>query len=223
MVLRRSFLVVFVVVLAAAKSVLYIGLGCAEMHIITVRASTELPGGASLDPLLSLLNKHPPRQVSWSWASYQALLFPYASSYADDTEQLKEDLIHQVTKCPNQKIVFSEYNQDTHVIGDVLAGGGGLIVGLGVRIPPIDTAIGSMMSDPRHIFGESFNVGSLRKKGLFPRGSDQRFTRYASKIQAYCDSGDTFCDSGLDTAVHLAYTQKYNNAALAFVLNKIGG
>jgi acetylxylan esterase len=46
---------------------------------------------------------------------------------------------------------------------------------------------------------------------------------FASKIQAYCDRNDTFCDSGFSTQVHLTYLNRYQNAAAQFVLGKIGG
>ena len=57
---------------------------------------------------------------------------------------------------------------------------------------------------------------------LFPRLSNQLCDHYASKIQAYCDLGDSFCDSGADVAAHLDYDIKYNDAALTFVNKMLG-
>jgi acetylxylan esterase len=79
------------------------------------------------------------------------------------------------------------------------------------------------MGDPRHTREESYHVGTSRGDGMFPRLADQRLTAFESIGQTYCDDGDTFCDSGASTAVHLGYTRKYNDKALAFVLDKIGG
>lgn len=71
--------------------------------------------------------------------------------------------------------------------------------------------------------GQPYDVGTSQHNGVFPREADQSLSHYASRIQSYCDSGDTFCDSGLDTAVHLTYTVRYNDAAARFALSKIGG
>jgi acetylxylan esterase len=123
--------------------------------------------------------------------------------------------------------VLAGYSQGAHIIGDVLGGGGGGT--LGAKTPAIATAIGDkvaaviQMGDPRHVVGRPYDVGTSRRNGLFPRGADQSLSGYASRIQSYCDNGDTFCDSGLDTAVHRSYTLRYNDAAAGFVLGKIGG
>lgn len=78
------------------------------------------------------------------------------------------------------------------------------------------------MGDPRHLINKSYDVGTSINNGLFPRLADQGCDHYASKIQAYCDFGDSFCDSGLNVLAHLDYIEKYNTDALAFV-NKLLG
>ena len=74
------------------------------------------------------------------------------------------------------------------------------------------------MFNPYSSFFESVTYISQ----LFPRQSDQLCDHYASKIQAYCDLGDSFCDSGADVLAHLDYDAKYNNAALTFVNKMLG-
>lgn len=44
---------------------------------------------------------------------------------------------------------------------------------------------------------------------------------FANKIKSYCDSGDPFCDGGMNLAAHLSYTWWYNNEAKDFVLSKL--
>ena len=44
---------------------------------------------------------------------------------------------------------------------------------------------------------------------------------FAAKIQSYCDAGDPFCARGANLSAHLDYTQKYNNAASAFVTQRL--
>jgi hypothetical protein len=46
---------------------------------------------------------------------------------------------------------------------------------------------------------------------------------FANRIQAFCDSGDTFCDKGLSIAVHSTYLNRHQDDAAAFVLDKVGG
>lgn len=79
------------------------------------------------------------------------------------------------------------------------------------------------MGDPRHTKDETYHVGTSTGSGLFPRTSDQSCESYASVFRSYCDSGDTFCDSGLNTLAHLMYVTVYGTAAARWVVEKIGG
>lgn len=119
------------------------------------------------------------------------------------------------------------YSQGAHIVGDALGGGGG--GDLGAKTEPVPANVGEyvaaviQMGDPRHLVGQPFDVGSSTRDGIFPRLEDQSLTRYAGRIQSYCDSGDPYCDRGDVSAVHLGYTKEYNGVALGFVLGKIGG
>ncbi|TMQ04733.1 MAG: cutinase family protein [Deltaproteobacteria bacterium] len=46
---------------------------------------------------------------------------------------------------------------------------------------------------------------------------------FASRIAAWCDANDTFCDGGFSTQVHLTYLNRYQTTAANFVIGKIGG
>ncbi|RPB01909.1 cutinase [Choiromyces venosus 120613-1] len=205
----------------------FVASGCAQVAIITARASTELPGEGIIGTVAGAIASQSSQTVSRACVDYPALLFPYASSSAAGTVALSQQLTAQANNCPNQKIVLLGYSQGAHIIGDVLGGGGGGT--LGTKTPTISTAIGDrvtafiQMGDPRHVTSEPYFVGTSTNNGLFPRGSDQTLTRYVSKGQSYCDSGDTFCDNGLNTLVHLAYVTIYGGEATNFVLTKIGG
>jgi acetylxylan esterase len=79
------------------------------------------------------------------------------------------------------------------------------------------------MGDPRFVPGQSYDVGTSTTKGLYARDPvTQSCDKYASIIQSYCDKNDARCASGDSLLVHLSYTVKYNDAALAFVLKKLG-
>lgn len=148
---------------------------------------------------------------------------------ASGVAAMKADLIAAVEACPQQKIVLLGYSQGAECISDTLGGGGGGL--LGTRTPAVDYAkYGShvkaavMMGDPRYMTNQqSFHVGTCFQNGLFPRSSDQSASLkgYSTILKSYCDFGDPFCCSGVDTLEHLTYTVKYNAFAVSFVLGKI--
>src|SRR5262249_10454623 len=144
---------------------------------------------------------------------------------------LKTQLTNLVNSCPNTKVVLMGYSQGAHVVTDVLAGGQG--GSLGATTAPISTSIGSHVvavttfGNPRHLVpDQSFNKGTSTRSGLFPQTAAQEQvlnSTYSSRISAWCDRNDPFCDSGFSTNVHLTYLNRYQNTAAQFVLGKIGG
>jgi hypothetical protein len=72
---------------------------------------------------------------------------------------------------------------------------------------------------------QAFDLGTSTRNGQFPRSSTQLsvLAGFASRIAAWCDSNDTFCDSGNSLNVHLTYLNRYQTAAQNFVLGKVGG
>lgn len=202
---------------------------CADVHIITARASTEAPGEGITGDLIDRVIALSDQSITRASVSYPATLTNYPSSSAQGVAALKTQLTNQVSACPNQKIVLAGYSQGAHVILDVLGGGGG--GSLGGTTAPISAAIASHVvaavsfGDPRHVVNQTFDLGTSRRNGLFPRTAAQLqvLRGFAAKIQAYCDANDTFCDSGFSTNVHLTYLNRYENAAAQFVIGKIGG
>lgn len=117
---------------------------------------------------------------------------------------------------------------------------------LGKQNPPLAENIGSHViailqyGDPRRIKGMSYNKGTAKGEGVralsihyykkninrlhqfFPRTKDQLCSsEVASKVESWCDSGDTFCDTGANIVAHLDYTLKYNDEAAQFIQGKI--
>lgn len=205
------------------------GSGCAAVHVITARASTEAPGEGITGALVTQIVNSSQQTVSRASVNYPATLNNYANSSAQGVTALKQQLSTQVQNCPSQKIVLAGYSQGAHVVLDVLGGGGG--GSLGATTPPIAAAIASHVTavatfgDPRHVVNQPFDLGTSTRNGLFPRSNTQLqvLRGFAGIIQAYCDRNDTFCDSGTSTQVHLTYLNRYQNAAAQFVLGKIGG
>ncbi|GAA5845151.1 hypothetical protein JCM9279_005454 [Rhodotorula babjevae] len=78
------------------------------------------------------------------------------------------------------------------------------------------------MGDPSFVPGQSFDAGTSRTRGLFPRSSSgvQCLQGFADRLRSYCDTGDEFCASGYSLPVHLSYVQKYGAEAASFAVSK---
>jgi cutinase len=222
-------LVLSAVAAAPASAVASSGSGCAQVSIITARASTEQPGEGITGNLASAIQSASTQTVSRASVSYPASLNNYASSSLQGIQALTSQLTSLVQTCPTTKVVLLGYSQGAHVVLDVLGGGQG--GSLGTATAPISSTIGSHVTavatfgDPRHVVNQSFDLGTSTTNGLFPRSSTQLnvLAGYASRIQAYCDANDEFCSSGNSLQVHLTYLNRYQTQAENFVLGKIGG
>jgi acetylxylan esterase len=217
------------VAIVASNQASAAGADCADTHVITARGSTEAPGEGSTGALVTQIVTASDQTVSRAAVDYPATLTNYARSSAQGVSALTTQLTRQVRQCPDQKIVLAGFSQGAHVVLDVLGGGGGGV--LGTTTPPISPSIASHVAavatfgDPRHVVNQPFDLGTSTRNGLFPRSAAQLRTLagFANRIQAFCDSGDTFCDRGLNVAVHSTYLNRHQNDAAAFVLDKIGG
>ncbi len=78
------------------------------------------------------------------------------------------------------------------------------------------------MGDPSHVPGLSQDVGNSTKAGIFPRNNTAACSSMASKTQSYCNSNDTFCDSGSSIPVHLSYVKVYGAQAAKFIVDQVG-
>ncbi|HEY0483974.1 MAG TPA: cutinase family protein [Kofleriaceae bacterium] len=202
---------------------------CAAVHIITARASTEAAGEGITGALVSQIIASSNQSITRASVSYPATLNNYNSSSLQGINALKAQLTTQVQNCPTQKIVLAGYSQGAHVVLDVLGGGQG--GSLGTATPPIASTISSHVTaiatfgDPRHVPNQAFDLGTSTRNGRFPRSATQLqvLGGFASRIEAFCDRNDTFCDGGTSTQVHLTYLNRYQDAAAQFVLGKIGG
>jgi len=188
--------------------------GCAAVHVITARASTEAPGEGIIGAVVDRIVSGSRQTVSREAIVYPATLTNYLNSEGQGVTAMKSRLSAKVSSCPNTKIVLTGYSQGAHVSGDVLAA---KATGTANVVATI------LMGDPGHVRGESFQKGTANAlNGLFPRASGA-LEGFAAQLNSFCDIGDPFCAGGLNTAVHLGYVNEYGTAAVNFVLGRIGG
>ncbi|KAG6917744.1 hypothetical protein DXG01_001282 [Tephrocybe rancida] len=187
---------------------------CAAVHVITARASTELPGEGIIGDVVDTIVSRSSQTVSREAIVYPATLTSYLISQAQGVTAMKARLAAKASACPSTKIVLTGYSQGAHVAGDVLAD----------NAPGTANVVAAiLMGDPGHVRGESFQKGTANLlNGLFPRNSGA-LESYSAKLNSFCDFGDPFCAGGLDTVTHLAYVTKYGTTASTFVLGRIGG
>ena len=204
--------------------------GCAQVSIITARASTENAGEGITGALVTQVVNASTQTVSRAAVSYPATLNNYNNSSLQGINALKTQLTNLVNSCPSTKVVLMGYSQGAHVVADVLGGGQG--GNLGTATPAIAANISSHVvavatfGDPRHVAsGPNFNAGTATRNGRFPRSAAQvsALNAFSPRIRSWCDTNDTFCAGGFSTNVHLTYLNRYQNAAASFVLNLIGG
>jgi acetylxylan esterase len=203
--------------------------GCAAVNLIVARASTEAPGEGITQSLATQIVNSSTQTVSQEAVVYPATLTNYTSSESQGVADAEQELTAAVNSCPNQKQVLLGYSQGAEVSMDVIAGNSEV----GGDVAPVSTAISSHVvaianfGDPGHVVGQSWDLGTAKIDGLFPRSSAQLnlLTAFggSSKIAGWCDANDPFCASGLNLEVHLTYLDRYQNAAASFVLSKIGG
>jgi acetylxylan esterase len=158
---------------------------------------------------------------------YPATLTNYSSSVAHGDSAIKSQIAADVANCPDEQFVLVGYSQGAQVVGDALGGGGSGNLGTPAT-PGVPSSTAArilaviQMGDPRRVPGFSFDVGTAPgATGLFPRPASETLAPFAAKIQSYCDTGDPFCARGANLGAHLNYTQKYNNAASAFVTQRL--
>ena len=203
--------------------------GCAAVNLIVARASTEAPGEGITQSLATQIVDDSTQTVSQEAVVYPATLTNYTSSESQGVTNAEQELTTAVQNCPSQKEVLLGYSQGAEVSMDVVAGNSEV----GGTVKPVSTSMSSHVvaianfGDPGHVVGESWDLGTATRAGLFPRSSAQVSLLSAfggsGKIAAWCDSNDPYCASGTDLEVHLTYLDRYQNAAASFVLAKIGG
>lgn len=74
-------------------------------------------------------------------------------------------------------------------------------------------------ADPRHVAGQSYDVGTATENGIFARSNTlSKLNVFSSILRSYCDDDDPVCASGFDLDVHYANVDTYMDDAVNFVV-----
>jgi hypothetical protein len=77
------------------------------------------------------------------------------------------------------------------------------------------------MGNPAHVPGLVLDGGDSTNDGVFPRIDTAACGNATAITTSFCDTGDTFCDSGNSIAVHLSYVNNFAEQAAQFVVSSM--
>ncbi|CAD6449436.1 dd70816e-6f43-4ec8-bd81-e9146605face [Sclerotinia trifoliorum] len=199
--------------------------GAGAVHMIIARASTEPAGEGIIGSVATKVKAGLPGSDSEA-VVYPATLGQYQTSQAAGVTAMKKLVQDYAARCPDSKMAVMGYSQGAHVSADVMCGSSGMgIMGSTGGSQALSADVAGkvvamvLMGDPTHVPEETFNAGTSKKNGLFPRKNIASCP--AEKSISYCDTGDTFCDSGMSVQVHLSYVTRYGTAAAKFITDKV--
>jgi cutinase len=178
---------------------------CPSVTVIAARGTGE-PAGTGF--LLGQVARQIDAKVS-APVTIVGLNYPATANFAASSRQGVAELRRLVgTERAGACLVLLGYSQGAIVVGDTLAA-------LGAADAAKIRAV-AMFGDPRFNSAEPYNVGSFAKNsaGVNRRPTGQ-LSRFAARIQNYCNGGDTVCQgSGArGSGGHLDYSTFAGQAA----------
>ncbi|CCX13092.1 Similar to Acetylxylan esterase 2; acc. no. O59893 [Pyronema omphalodes CBS 100304] len=171
---------------------------CAPIHMLIAHGSLELPGKGAIGRVASAIIRLSRQQITRESINYPAFLIPYSRSSSLGTAAVKRQLIEYMDRCPQSKIVMMGYSQGAHIIENT-------------RTKSLPFYKWETLDTPP----ATHTIKELPEKWTVSKG--------ANHFVSYCDSGDTFCDGGIDVLSHLVYVEKYGEEAVEWIVGKIGG
>ncbi|KAM3077181.1 hypothetical protein ACMFMF_005093 [Clarireedia jacksonii] len=194
------------------------------VHMIIARASTEAPGEGIIGAVATMVKQAIPGSDSEA-VDYPATLTQYQSSEQSGVAAMTKLVQDYTARCPDSKIAVMGYSQGAQVSADMICGVSEK--GFSNATQALSAADSKnvvavvLMGDPSNVPGQSFDAGTSKNTGLFPRQNVAACP--AAKMVSFCDDNDEFCDSGNSLQVHLSYVQKYGTQAAKFITDKVAG
>ncbi|KAI9157989.1 Acetylxylan esterase 2 [Paramyrothecium foliicola] len=202
---------------------------CSAVHVFLARGNNEpYPGrqGKLIAAICSGLQSCDYEDIQY----YNPLPAPYCGSVIEGAANGIKQITAYNERCPDAKLVVSGYSQGAHVVGDILAGAGGVFfegcvqpnsAGLNPEQAPANKIAAALIfGDVRHTSGQSYNVlGGSDGNGLFPRPGDQlaNLNAFSGILRDYCATQDPICAGGDVVDEHLNYFDIYSEDAAAWV------
>ncbi|TDZ28940.1 Acetylxylan esterase 2 [Colletotrichum spinosum] len=196
---------------------------CAPVNIIVARGSLEAQGAGLLGNIANKSAAQIPGAVVTPLI-YPAQLDPYPPSVSAGVANMTNLLNQQIQACPQTKIVLMGYSQGAQVSLDTLCGtaDGPNFNATQAQAPTIGMKIAAIVTfgDPTSIANQTFQRGTAKKDGIFPRRDFSSCSGLTSRIASFCDETDLFCASGQNLTVHLSYfqNQRYIDQASTFIV-----
>ncbi|KAF4976368.1 hypothetical protein FZEAL_6944 [Fusarium zealandicum] len=149
----------------------------------------------------------------------------YQDSETDGVRIMTDVLTNYHRSCPDGKIAVLGYSQGGQIATDTFCGGTG--DGFAENKPLSTDVVQDsvvaiiMFGDPSHVANASYNLGTSKKDGIFPRDNIKMCEDdYSDIIRSYCDTGDTYCDRGDDEDVHGEYVSRYGDDVADFLVKQ---
>ncbi|KAL1893612.1 hypothetical protein Sste5346_006444 [Sporothrix stenoceras] len=167
-------------------------------------------------------------------------LTKYATSEANGTTAVADEIAAYTKKCPGVKIALMGYSQGAQVMQDALCGGlggdakvsiGGTTTGFNAD-PPMSAALVednvfaiALIADPSHIANTTYDHGNSTHNGIFARTNTTACDPYVTKglYGAWCQADDLYCDSGTSSNSELIHDYEpltYKDDIAQFIIDR---
>ncbi|RPA73588.1 alpha/beta-hydrolase, partial [Ascobolus immersus RN42] len=214
---------------------------CTDIHLFLARGVASY-SNSFLPTLSNSLCTSLPQNITCSYQDivYPASLDDYCDSVLQGVMAGNQTVTEYAKRCPESQIVLVGHSQGAQVVGDIVAGGGGVVEKLGckqagsVGINP-GSEVGKqikaivLFGDPRHVNSAPYNIGSGSDfNGLFPRTSNSLslLNSWIPHIRSYCNFGDPYCAfasqiDATDSTQHHNYEDKWMTDAVKFIKSEL--
>ncbi|KAF4974376.1 hypothetical protein FZEAL_8708 [Fusarium zealandicum] len=197
-------------------------LACAAgAHIIVARGSLEPQGPGIIGQVAQQIVQRIPG------SDMESLIYPaeydnYLPSQTRGVKAMSKMVRAYAKRCPGTKMVLLGYSQGAHVAGDAMCGASSAgYPATKAQAPKVAGKVAAvvLLGDPSRTDGQSFNHGTSKGNGIFPRQKPGGCKYIADRALSICDHGDPFCEAGGDELeVHMNYVATYGEYAVDFVV-----
>ncbi|CAK7233762.1 hypothetical protein SBRCBS47491_008721 [Sporothrix bragantina] len=164
-------------------------------------------------------------------------LTAYATSEANGTTAIADEITAYTKKCPGVKIALMGYSQGAQVVQDALCGGiggdakfslGGTTTGFNAYAPISQDLVEqnvlavALIADPSHIANTTYDHGNSTRNGVFSRTNTTACNPYVAKglYGSWCQADDLFCDSGTSLNIHDYEPLTYEDQVAQFLVDR---